>query len=66
MLYNPLDHVVRKPMELPLYYTGLTDAARIREEDGRWQKFKLDRRYHVLVPVTIPASGCTWLVIERP
>lgn len=66
MLYNPLDHEVRKTMTLPLHYAGLTKTVRIREQEGRWNKYQLDRYDNALVPVTIPANSRTWLVIEKP
>jgi hypothetical protein len=64
MICNPLDQPVRREVKLPLYYTGLTTTAEIRVQDGEPQQYKLDRGYNVTVPVTIPARGCTWLVIE--
>jgi hypothetical protein len=66
MIYNPLDEAVERTVELPLYYTGLTDAAMIREQGGEAKKFKLDRSYRVFVPVRIPARNRTWLVMEQP
>ncbi|MBU6398985.1 MAG: alpha-galactosidase [Verrucomicrobia bacterium] len=66
MLYNPLDHPVRETVKLPLYYTGLTHRARIRQEHGPWKRFKLDREFNVSVPVSVPANGRTWLVVEKP
>lgn len=64
MVFNPLDQPVEKDLELPLYYTGLTDTARIREQEGASKEYALDRAYAVRVPVAIPARGVTWLVIE--
>ena len=64
MVYNPLAEPVRRTLRLPLYYTGLTDTAQIREQEGQPKTFKLDREFNVSVPVRIPASGYTWLVIE--
>jgi len=34
MVYNPLDHAVKRTVTLPLYYTGLKDRAVIRREEG--------------------------------
>ena len=34
MVYNPLDHAVEKTIRVPLYYTGLTATAQVRERDG--------------------------------
>jgi len=64
VVYNPLDREVRKSITLPLYYTGLTEAASIRERDGRPQRYVLDRAYRVEVPVKVQARGLTWLVIQ--
>jgi hypothetical protein len=64
MVFNPLDRPVEKALEHPLYYTGLTEVARIREQEGASKEYALDRAYTVRVPVAIPARGVTWLVIE--
>jgi hypothetical protein len=42
---------VRKSITLPLYYTGLTNAARIREHDGKPRRYVLDSAYRVEVLV---------------
>ncbi len=64
MVYNPLPESVKRTLKLPLYYTGLTGAARIREREGASIRYALDRESNVQVPVEIPAKGYTWLVIE--
>jgi hypothetical protein len=64
VVYNPLDQDERKVITLPLYYTGLSDTALIREQEGKSQRYTLDRAYRVEVPVTVPAHGLTWLVIQ--
>jgi hypothetical protein len=66
MIYNPLPTAVEREIVLPLYYTGLRDAALIKERDGKGKKYKLDRALNVRVPITIPAGGTTWLTVERP
>jgi hypothetical protein len=55
---------VERTLRLPLYYSGLTDEARIREREGPSRTYRLDREYRVEVPLRIPARGVTWLVIE--
>lgn len=64
MIYNPLDHPVAKTMTLPLYFTGLTEKALVREKEGEAREYPLDRAYNIEVPVEIPANGNTWLVVE--
>ncbi len=64
MVYNPLDRQVSRKLRLPLYYTGLTRTAKIREQHGKSRKYRLDRQYNVEIPVSIAANGVTWFVIE--
>jgi hypothetical protein len=66
ILYNPLLTPVRRTVRLPLYYTGLTERARVREQGGEAVVYELARDYSIEVPVSIPAEGRTWLVIEAP
>ena len=65
VLFNPTD----RPMDavdvaLPLYYTGLTDKARVQAE-GELQPtvVALARDYTVMVRAAIPARGATYFVI---
>lgn len=64
MVFNPLDQPITRTITLPLYYTGLTDTARIREQEGSPVSYTLDRDYNVTLQVTIPARGYTWFVVE--
>jgi hypothetical protein len=65
MVYNPLDRMVKKQLKLPLYYTGLTATANIREQQGKSSKYELDREYHVEIMVAIAPRSVTWFVIEQ-
>ncbi len=64
LVFNPLDEAVVQELTIPLYYTGLTSTASIREADGAASVYKLDRDYQVRIPVDIPANGYTWMIIE--
>ena len=66
MVYNPLYRQVSKELKLPLYYTGLTKTARIREQNGKAKKFELDRQYNVRVPISIAPKSNTWFVVDQP
>lgn len=65
MFFNPTNQPITRTIELPLYYTGLTTTASIREKEGKKLKYKLNRNYSVKLTVTIPANGNTWFVIEK-
>lgn len=64
MLYNPLNEVVTRKIKLPLYYTGLTKKALIREKEGKKLSYIIDEDKNVTVEVSIPANSYTWLVID--
>jgi hypothetical protein len=66
VLYNPLDADVERDIRLPLYYTGLTDAALVRDEDGVPHRVALAHDHSITTRVKIPARGRTWLTIEEP
>jgi hypothetical protein len=64
MVYNPLDEPVRRTLLLPLYYTGLRDAVKIRRNNGAAANFPLDRLFRVEITLELPARGFTCLEME--
>lgn len=64
MVYNPLKREVTKTLTLPLYYTGLSEEAKVREQEGPASICRLTRKYEIEIPVTVPPGGFTWFVIE--
>lgn len=63
-IYNPLTEPVTRTIRIPLYYTGLVDVAKIRQEEAEPKEYKLDRAGFATVDVTIKPSAMTWLVVE--
>ena len=64
MVYNPLAYPVKKSLKLPLYYTGLSETAMIRHEEGPLVSYRLDRQYNVEVPLEMAPQSVTWFLIE--
>ena len=64
VVFNPLDVPVAKTLRVDLYYTGLTDTARVREQGGAVKRLKLARDHSVEIPVRVPAQGMAWWTIE--
>ncbi|WP_241265271.1 alpha-galactosidase [Algoriphagus aestuariicola] len=64
MLFNPTSEAIKKDISIPLYYTGLSEEASIREREGSPKSYPLNRAYEASVAVVIPAKGYTWLVVE--
>ena len=64
MLYNPLKEKITRTIKLPLYYTGLTQKAKIKEKDGVASTYVLGRDYTVKLHFTLQPGAYTWFVIE--
>ena len=64
IFFNPLNEPMTREVTLPLYYTGLTSSAMIREQEGEAVEYKLDSRFEIVLTVTLPPRGVSWYVIE--
>jgi len=64
MAFNPTNKSISKKIRLPLYYTGLTDKAMIREKEGGATQYQIDREYNVYVSLNIEPKTVAWLTIE--
>ena len=64
MLFNPLRVPIQREIEIPVYYTGLSQKVKIGEKDGKMKTYPISRDYVVSLPVTIPANSYTWFVLK--
>ncbi len=64
MLYNPTRTVQRMTLKLPLYYTGLSEIAKVREKEGESKCYKIDRHYNIEIPIEMETRSVSYLVIE--
>lgn len=64
VVFNPRPESVTRTLRIPLYYTGLTETARIRVGDGEPAEYRLARDYTVELSVTVEGRSRTWLVVE--
>lgn len=65
VVFNPLEHDVLRTLSIDLYYTGLTDHARIDDSAGDTRRVELDRDYTIDLKVDVPAGGMKWFVIRE-
>ncbi len=63
-VYNPLDIAIEREIEVPLYYTGLTNKAIVKEQDKNGKEYSLARDYSISLKIRIPAKGYNWYIIE--
>ncbi len=66
VVFNPLEEEVTKQLKIPLYYTGLTDEAQLRGPDTDLGVHKLERDWSLVVTVTVPAGGMSWVAFSKP
>ena len=64
LLFNPLKEPITRTITIPIYYSGITAVATVKEKEGVPHPYKVNRDYEIQVPVTIAAESYTWLVIE--
>jgi hypothetical protein len=64
MVYNPTERTVTETISVPLYYSGLTESASIREKEGRARPYALDRENRIELKVTVKERSHTWFLVE--
>jgi hypothetical protein len=63
-VFNPTGGKIARNWTLPLYYTGLTVTAQVREQGGPARTYRLDRGFRIQLPVSLPPRSLTWFTIE--
>ncbi len=66
MLYNPLKERITRTITVPLYYSGLTAFALVREKENAAKSYSINRNYEIELPVTLDAESYTWFVVSMP
>jgi len=64
MLFNPTREAITRTISLPLYYTGLSKTAIIKDAKGISKTYTLNRDYTIDFTFTIAADSYTWFVVE--
>jgi hypothetical protein len=64
MIFNPLQQAIERTIRLPLYYSGLSTTAKIREKEGQMKAYTINRDYTVDLKVKLGPNSYSWFVIE--
>ncbi len=63
-VFNPTEQPFKQEIDIPLYYTGLSDQAVITNFTGEIQAYALERDYSIKLEIDIPPQGFHWYIIE--
>lgn len=64
VVFNPTQESITRTLPVNLYYTGLTETAKVTGADGGSQSVPLARDSTAEIAVAIPPGGFAWYVIE--
>ncbi|MCD6354140.1 MAG: hypothetical protein J7L95_01180 [Prolixibacteraceae bacterium] len=64
LVYNPLNEPIHRKIKVNLYYTGLTNLAKVSQEAGSEKTVELDNNYNAWFEMDIPAKSQTWFTIK--
>lgn len=64
MLFNPTRKAITRNIKVPIYYTGITGRATIREREGKAKSYRPDRNFQINLNVHIEPQQYTWFIIQ--
>jgi hypothetical protein len=64
MLFNPTNETITRTIQLPLYYTGLQDKAKIAQKGKEAKSYTLNRAYEAEFSFTLAPGAYEWYTIE--
>ena len=64
MIYNPLNEVIKRELNVPVYYTGLKDKVNITEQEGQSITVAINENGKIKFEVTIPAKGYNFYILK--
>jgi len=64
LVFNPTKEKIERKVRVPVYYTGLTDTAIVKEKDSTERKYPISRDYQIELQFSIEPESYNWFVIE--
>ncbi len=64
MIYNPLNEVITRKLEIPVYYTGLKAKVGVTEQEGKAKVVQVNGAGKISLTVTIPAKGYNYFILK--
>ena len=64
MVFNPTLEHITTTLTLPLYYTGITDMAKVSQTGGTFKMYNLERDYTIEIDIDLGPRNITWFLIR--
>ena len=64
MVFNPTAEHITTNLTLPLYYTGLTDIAKVSQVGGAFKTYTLERDYTIELTLDMGPRNISWFLIR--
>ena len=64
LVFNPTTEKINRTIKVPLYYTGLSTVAQVKEKDSTKKQYQLNRNYEIELSFTLDPESYNWFVIE--
>ena len=64
MIYNPLNEMITRKIDVPVYYTGLKSKVSIQEQEGKAKSYLINRHNKISLTFTIPAKGYNYFILK--
>jgi hypothetical protein len=64
MVYNLLDHTVKKDLTVNVYYTGLSKSVSISENNKPGHRYRIGWNYEVVIPVNVDAHSESCYILK--
>ena len=65
LVYNPTEREIRKTLDVPLYYTGLSTSTVVTTPEGS-SEHELARDWTIALEVVVPAGSMAWYSFRQP
>lgn len=64
LLFNPTSEKIERTIKVPLYYTGLSKSALVKEKNSAGRQYPLNRNYEIEFTFMLAPDSYSWYVIE--
>ncbi|UJH68783.1 glycoside hydrolase family 36 N-terminal domain-containing protein [Allomuricauda sp. SCSIO 65647] len=64
MLFNPTDEPIKETIEIPMYYTGLTNTVNISQEGSTEKTYSINRNFYTTLEIEITPNHYTWYLLK--